>query len=350
MALPPVVVGLGVSIMLWRSGPFGDLGWMYTQTAMIIAQFIIAAPVVTGLTVAALQQLDPRLQLQMFGLGASRWQVVWLLWREARLPLLAALMAGFGAVISEVGASMMVGGNLRYQTRVLTTAIVLENGKGNFEVAIALSAILLLLAYLVTMGLTRLQQRGAKILMSSILEVKDLLVRRNNKLVLYVHHFSLNERETLAVIGPNGAGKSTLMLVIAQLLKPSQGEIYFHGQLLRPKDGLNFRRKIGLVLQDPLLLDGTVFDNIATGLRFRRVPKAEITHRVDMWLERLGIVHLRERVSHQLSGGEAQRVSLARAFAIKPDILLLDEPFGALDAPTRTRLLDDFHSVITKPR
>lgn len=162
MALPPVVVGLGVSIMLWRSGPFGDLGLMYTQTAMVIAQFIIAAPVVTGLTVAALQQLDPRLQLQMLGLGASRWQVIWLLWKEARLPLLAALMAGFGAVISEVGASMMVGGNLRYQTRVLTTAIVLENGKGNFEVAIALSAILLFLAYLVTMGLTWLQQRGAR--------------------------------------------------------------------------------------------------------------------------------------------------------------------------------------------
>jgi len=162
MALPPVVVGLGVSIMLWRSGPLGDLGLMYTQTAMILAQFIIAAPMVTGLTVAALQQLDPRLQLQMLGLGASRLQVTWLLWREARLPLLAALMAGFGAVISEVGASMMVGGNLRFQTRVLTTAIVLENGKGNFEVAIALSAILLLLAYLVTMGLTWFQQRGAK--------------------------------------------------------------------------------------------------------------------------------------------------------------------------------------------
>jgi tungstate transport system permease protein len=162
MALPPVVVGLGVSIMLWRSGPFGNLDLMYTQSAMIVAQFIIAMPVVTGLTVASLQQLDPRLQLQMLGLGASRWQVVWLLWREARLPLLAALMAGFGAVISEVGASMMVGGNLRYQTRVLTTAIVLENGKGNFEVAIALSAILLLLAYLITVGLTRLQQSGAK--------------------------------------------------------------------------------------------------------------------------------------------------------------------------------------------
>ena len=184
--------------------------------------------------------------------------------------------------------------------------------------------------------------------MSSILEVKNLLVRRNTKLVLAVPNLFLTEGETLAVIGPNGAGKSTLLLAIAQLLKPTQGEIFFHGQLLRPKDGQNFRRRIALVLQDPLLLDGTVFDNIATGLRFRRVPKAEIARRVDIWLDRMGIDHLRERASHQLSGGEAQRVSLARAFAIKPDILLLDEPFGALDAPTRSRLLDDFQSVITE--
>lgn len=158
MALPPVVVGLGVSILLWRSGPLGDLRWMYTTQAIIIAQIIIAAPVVTGLTVAALQQLDLRLQFQLLGLGASRWQMVLMLWREARLPLLAALMAGFGSVISEVGASMMVGGNLRYQTRVLTTAIVLETSKGNFALAIALSLLLLALAYAVNLVLTSIQQ------------------------------------------------------------------------------------------------------------------------------------------------------------------------------------------------
>lgn len=158
MALPPVVVGLGVSIFLWRSGPLGSLRWMYTTQAIIIAQIIIAAPVVTGLTVAALQQLDPRLQFQLMGLGASRWQMVLMLWREARLPLLAALMAGFGSVISEVGASMMVGGNLRYQTRVLTTAIVLETSKGRFALAIALSILLLGLAYAVNLVLTSIQQ------------------------------------------------------------------------------------------------------------------------------------------------------------------------------------------------
>ncbi len=162
MALPPVVVGLWVSIFLWRSGPLGDLHLIYTPAAIVIAQTIIAAPVVTGLTAAALQQLNPRLRLQLLGLGASRVQMVVALWREARLPLLAALMAGFGSVISEVGASMMVGGNIRGHTRVLTTATVLETGRGEFGMAIALGLILLLLAYLVNLGLTGIQQRGAK--------------------------------------------------------------------------------------------------------------------------------------------------------------------------------------------
>jgi len=160
MALPPVVVGLFVAMTLWRSGPLGEFKLIYTPIAIIIAQTIIAAPVVTGLTASALQQLDPRLRLQLYGLGASRLQMVLSLWRQARLPLLAALMAGFGSVISEVGASMMVGGNIKGQTRVLTTAIVLETGKGEFENAIALSIFLLTITFLVNWALTTIQQRG----------------------------------------------------------------------------------------------------------------------------------------------------------------------------------------------
>jgi tungstate transport system permease protein len=162
MALPPVVVGLVVSIFLWRNGPFGFLNLIYTPAAIVIAQTIIATPVVTGLTAAALQQLDPLLRLQLLGLGASRLQMVLALWWEARLPLLAALMAGFGSVISEVGASMMVGGNIKGQTRVLTTAIVLETSRGEFARAIALSILLLALAYMVNLTLTWIQQRGAR--------------------------------------------------------------------------------------------------------------------------------------------------------------------------------------------
>lgn len=160
MGLPPVVVGLFVSIVLWRSGPLGALELLYTPTAIVVAQFVIAVPVVTGLTLAAVQQIPERFRLQVQALGASRLQLLGILIREARLPLLAALMAGFGAVISEVGASLMVGGNIRGQTRVLTTATVLETGKGNFDVAIALSIILLTLTFLVNWALTWIQQRG----------------------------------------------------------------------------------------------------------------------------------------------------------------------------------------------
>jgi tungstate transport system permease protein len=159
MGLPPVVVGLFVTILLWRSGVLGGLELLYTPSAMILAQFVIAAPIVTGLTLAAVQQIPERFRLQMLALGASRRQLTWILMREARLPMLAAVMAGFGGVISEVGASMMVGGNIRGSTRVLTTATVLEAGKGNFDIAIALSVILLAITFLVNWALTWIQQR-----------------------------------------------------------------------------------------------------------------------------------------------------------------------------------------------
>jgi tungstate transport system permease protein len=159
MGLPPVVVGLFVSIFLWRSGPLGFLELIYSPTAMVLAQVVIAFPIVAGLTMASFQSLDPKLTLQLLGIGASRPQLLWLLCKEARLPLLAAVMAGFGGVISEVGASMMVGGNIRGETRVLTTATVLETGKGNFEIAIALSLILLALTFAINFFLTRIQQR-----------------------------------------------------------------------------------------------------------------------------------------------------------------------------------------------
>lgn len=159
MGVPPVVVGLFVTIMLWRNGPLGVLHLLYTPAAMVIAQTVIAAPMVTGITLAAMGSINPKLRLQILALGATRWQMLWLLMRESRLPLLAAVMAGFGAVISEVGASMMVGGNILGQTRVLTTATVMESSKGNFDVAIALSLILLLLVYGVNLVLTCAQQR-----------------------------------------------------------------------------------------------------------------------------------------------------------------------------------------------
>ena len=159
MGLPPVVVGLFVTIFLWRNGPLGFLGVLYTPTAMIIAQAIIATPIVMGITLAAIQALPKNLRLQILSLGATRFQMVWILVKEARLPLLAGVMAGFGGVISEIGASIMVGGNIKGYSRVLTTATVMETSRGNFDIAIALGVILLLLAYLINLVLTHIQQR-----------------------------------------------------------------------------------------------------------------------------------------------------------------------------------------------
>ena len=159
MGLPPVVVGLFVTIMLWRSGPFGDWEILYTPAAIILAQALIASPIVTGITLAAVQNVPAKFRLQLIALGASRPQMVWVTLREARLPMLAAVMAGFGGVISEIGASLMVGGNIKGHTRTLTTAMVLETGKGNFEIAIALSILLMALVFGINWALTAVQQR-----------------------------------------------------------------------------------------------------------------------------------------------------------------------------------------------
>lgn len=162
LALPPVVVGLWVSILLFRNGPLGSLGLLYTPAALVLAQFVIAVPIVVGLTATAFQQLDPRLRVQLLALGASRRQMVWLLVREARLPLLAVVMVAFGAAISEVGAAMTVGGNIPGSTRVLTTAAVTEASKGNYGLALALGFILLAAVYAANLVLTSVQQRGRR--------------------------------------------------------------------------------------------------------------------------------------------------------------------------------------------
>jgi tungstate transport system permease protein len=162
MGMPPVVVGLVVWLLLTRSGPLGGLDLIYTRRAMVLAQFLIATPLVVGFTAASVQALPPQLPDLLTSLGAGRLRTLWILSREAKLGLLAAVMAGFGAIVSEVGASMTVGGNLRGSTRVLTTAIVTETSRGNLPVALALGIVLLLLAFLVNVLLTMLQQRHAR--------------------------------------------------------------------------------------------------------------------------------------------------------------------------------------------
>jgi tungstate transport system ATP-binding protein len=182
--------------------------------------------------------------------------------------------------------------------------------------------------------------------MNPLVEVRDLLVRRGEHPALQLDHLAIENGEVLAVVGPNGAGKSTLLLTLARLLKPERGEVWFNGNPASSEPDTVYRRRIALVMQDPLLFDTAVFDNVASGLKFRGITKEDIRRRVPPWLERLGVGHLAKRRAGQLSGGEAQRVSLARALVLEPQLLLLDEPFSALDPPTRSRLLDDLGALL----
>jgi tungstate transport system permease protein len=159
MGLPPVVAGLWITMLLWRSGPLGHLQLLYSPTAIVMAQVLVSLPIVTGLTSSAFQQINDKMLLQIKALGATKIQMIALLLKQTRIAIVAAIMAGFGRVIAEVGAAMMVGGNIQGDTRILTTSIVMEVSKGNFDVALAISFILLTVALMITAALTLLQQR-----------------------------------------------------------------------------------------------------------------------------------------------------------------------------------------------
>jgi len=184
--------------------------------------------------------------------------------------------------------------------------------------------------------------------MTPLIEMRNLLVYRSRRMAFQLDEMVLERSQVLAVVGPNGAGKSTLLLTLARLLRPTQGEFNFNGQTVDSMSDTAYRRQIGMVMQDPILFDMSVFDNVASGLRFRGTAKTEIQRLVPLWLERLGVAHLANRRAGELSGGEAQRVSLARAMVLDPELLLLDEPFSSLDPPTRNRLLEDLDTLLSE--
>jgi tungstate transport system ATP-binding protein len=180
-----------------------------------------------------------------------------------------------------------------------------------------------------------------------MIQIRDVVIRRNGMDALRIDALDIQRGEILMLVGPNGAGKSTLLLALARLIRPSQGEIIYDGKSLKHWDELEYRRKISFVFQSPLLMDMTVEQNVTLGLRFRGTPGEETKARAAKWMKQLGVEALSKRRAGQLSGGEAQRVSLARAFVLEPELLLLDEPFAALDPPARTNLLNDL-SILLK--
>jgi tungstate transport system ATP-binding protein len=183
-----------------------------------------------------------------------------------------------------------------------------------------------------------------------LVEIDNLRVNRGDIAALHLEHLDIYRNEVLAVVGPNGAGKSTLLLTLARLLKPENGRILLEGRPVDSEPLTVYRRRIALVMQEPLLFDTTVFENAAMGLRFRGVSKSEIENKVPRWLERIGVAQLADRRAGELSGGEAQRVSLARALILEPQLLLLDEPFSSLDPPTREGILADLAALFDEAK
>jgi tungstate transport system ATP-binding protein len=184
--------------------------------------------------------------------------------------------------------------------------------------------------------------------MNELISIRNLLIRRTQRDVLGVDSLDIQRGETLAVVGPNGAGKSTLLLALAHLLKPASGEVKYGGRHLHEWNDLEYRRKIAFVFQDPLLMDLSVEDNVALGLKFRGVEKKESHLRAEKWMKAMGVDSLAKRRAGQLSGGEAQRVSLARAFVLDPELLLMDEPFSAVDPQTRGQLMNDLSELLAQ--
>jgi tungstate transport system ATP-binding protein len=188
-------------------------------------------------------------------------------------------------------------------------------------------------------------------LSGATIEVRQLSVVLGGQQIIEIPSFTVYPNEVVAIIGPNGSGKTTLLLSLALLLKPASGDILYWGQRVRyDSDVLKLRRRFAVLFQEPLLLNGSAWDNVTLGLRMRGVKKEEIKTRARKWLERFGIAGLAARQAKTLSGGEAKRVSLARAFVLQPEVLLLDEPFTALDSPTRQALIEDFDSVLRETR
>jgi tungstate transport system ATP-binding protein len=181
-----------------------------------------------------------------------------------------------------------------------------------------------------------------------MISVQGLRLRLGNRDILDIPQFSLPKGEVTALVGPNGSGKSSLLLTLALLQAPTQGSILFSGQPVNQRNQLGFRRRLAVVFQEPLLMDTTVRGNLLSALRIRGISRREARQRTDHWLERFGVLQLARQPARTLSGGEAQRTSLARAFALEPDVLFLDEPFASLDYPTRTLLLGELGTILSE--
>ena len=363
LALPSVVVGLLVYLLLSRAGPLGDLGLLFTPTAMVIAQSILVVPLVAALArrliLGALQ--DGGDQLRSLGAGATGSAL--LLFVHERLGVLTIALTGFGRAVAEVGAVMIVGGNIEGVTRVMTTAIALETTKGDLPLALALGLVLLGVVGVVNLVIGVLQaaapepahgateaetpaplparearraaDRSAVPATQALAEAQSVSVRFGAVIALRDADFVLRRGETIALVGANGSGKTTLLRLLHRLVEPATGRCLH--LVLQPEG----RPPVAAMLfQRPFMLSLSARSNLWIGLWLRGVPRDQRAARCRDALQRVGLDHLAGRPARALSGGQQQRLALARAWALAPDILYLDEPTASLD-PSAKREIEE---------
>ncbi len=346
LSFPTVVLGLLVYLLLARQGPFADFELLFTVPGIAIGLALLGLPIVIAHTCLAVEQADRLLAPTLRTLGAGPWQLLFSTVRELRFHLLTACITAFGRVVSEVGISMLVGGNIKWATRTITTAITLETGKGDYARSIALGIVLVALAFVLIWALPPCAGGWAHDpALPSGKHRPELSRSRKPRSPCRPHRpepFRTGHprREILGIRGHNGSGKSTLLRIIALLEPPDSGTVLFEG---RPAgtDDLHLRRQVTLLLQTPYLLSRSVASNVAYGLRVRGIRNAsELQNRIAASLLAVGLdpaVFLHRR-RHELSGGECQRVALAARLALRPRVLLMDEPTASVDQQSAERI------------
>lgn len=337
MGLPPVLAGLVVFFILSASGPLGELRLLYTTTAMVTAQVLLITPIVCGLSATSISKIAPLVHETAKGIGVSRPKEILYLMYECRSQFISILFMAFGRSIGEVGAVMLVGGNVQYKTRVMTTAIMLETNKGNFEFAVVLGIILLLVSFVINAVALSLEEKSHKnkkrgVLAFSdkikdfslsqnkskfVLEVNNLKMKYAEKPVLNIDSLSLTRGTSYSLLGPNGSGKTTFLRILIGLINTHEGSIKLD------------TKSIAYMPQKFFLFDFSVLKNVEIALF--DLPKEERRCRALYALNLLDMLDFANCRGSELSGGEAQRVALARMLAAKHDVLLLDEPTSSMD-------------------
>lgn len=359
-ALPTTVVGLFVYFLVSRSGPLKSFDLLFTQTGIMFGLVILSSPIITTIIVTGLNKLDDRIYDTLRTLGANKFTIIKTIIIETKTVIITSILTGFGRVIGEVGIAMMVGGNIRWYTRTLTTAIVLETSKGEFAFGFSLGIILMLIAIIVNFLLhylknIKLKKRDSKTVVNissnntdiNALQLKPLVEQHESGFDIYTTNLSFAYKKSVNVLsidnlkiegggiysflGPSGSGKTTLLKLLNGLLKANKNTIFLNKTPIESDSYRRVRKTTVYVHQNPILLSGTVYDNVAYGLKIRKTNKEELKSIVKNSLKIVGLEGFEDRESKTLSGGEIQRVAISRAIAVNPEILFLDEPTANID-------------------